>query len=258
MVTPSTVRLLRRMYDTKGSLLADGLRVCVREQVVGGPPTRIYDDAGTLVNKAGVTTLTNGGYVDCYVRPGFSFSLTAYNPNGTTAGYAHDVTPGDPYDIADIPALASAVTGGGSGGGTPGDGNITRSYTNNDTFSLLPGAPVFATGVGTMGGASGIQSRRACLGVVASTDTVYPGSSALVLVEGTQVLTTQQWDAVCGTLGGLIRGSKYYLDFTNPGKLKLSPDVNNPPSNLLYLVSIGYALSPTELKLEIQPAIRIS
>lgn len=58
----------------------------------------------------------------------------------------------------------------------------------------------------------------AVIGLVAAASVDHAASGA-VKVEGPITATTAQWDAVCGTSGGLTFGTTYYLHPTTPGRL---------------------------------------
>lgn len=153
-------------------------------------------------------------------------------------------------------AIPEAVdSGGGGGGGGSGDGNILRAYRNFDTVNLPRGSPVYSPSPGQMFGALGNLSGRNVIGLVAASSDVVPGAQDDVLVDGTLVASTAEWEVVTGMVGGLVRGRKYCLDLNVPGKLRLSV---TPTGTQQYLVNVGYAISATEFKLEVQPIIRIS
>lgn len=58
-------------------------------------------------------------------------------------------------------------------------------------------------------------------------------------------------DAIAGTTGGFTAGTVYFLSPTNPGQITASP----PATVGQYVVTIGVAISTTELKLMITPPI---
>jgi hypothetical protein len=75
-------------------------------------------------------------------------------------------------------------------------------------------------------------------------------NSFTVAVSGPIVLSTAQWDAVAGTSGGLIPGTKYYLSASIPGSISnIEPVVNqivlqavsNTTGFLLGFITIGAA-----------------
>jgi hypothetical protein len=74
-------------------------------------------------------------------------------------------------------------------------------------------------------------------------------SSGSIQSDGQITGTLAQWDAVTGQTGGLTPGATYYLDETNPGKLRVTPP------NTGSLVIIGDALSETTLDLNIEKPI---
>lgn len=253
---------LRRVVLDRNAVPIPNALVSIRGQV-DGVPARLYETATSTVpfNLYGTYHTDANGLVDVYVLAGQTLKIVAFSPNPSSMGRqpiagSYDLQADDPIDDSSLHPVVQESTGGGTGG--TGDGNITRSFLNVDSITLNPGAPIYSPSAGGMAGSCGLRLKKGVIGFVSSTDPVPPGGSGSVLVEGTVSLSTQQWDVVTGTLGGLVRGQKYFLDFTNPGFLKMTPDLSNLPSNFIYLVAVGYALSPLEMKLEIQPAVRVA
>lgn len=57
------------------------------------------------------------------------------------------------------------------------------------------------------------------------------------------VLTTEEWDAVAGTTGGLVEGDAYYLSAATAGHItSVAPSASGS-----FIVRVGIALSPTRL-----------
>jgi hypothetical protein len=72
-----------------------------------------------------------------------------------------------------------------------------------------------------------------------------------IISAGILVATTIQWDAVAGTTGGLVFGTRYFLDPATVGKMTATPPATTGQCNVL----IGIALSTTELELQIASPI---
>lgn len=166
-----------------------------------------------------------------------------------------DIVPNPTLFFGGVSAVPEAVENGGGGGGGSGDGNIIRVFRNFDTQSLPRGSPVYSPATGQMLGALGNTEGRLVVGLIAAESDVVVGETGDVLVDGTLVATTAEWDAITDMVGGLVRGRKYCLDLTAPGKLRLQVNAVGSPA---YLVVVGYALSATEFKLEVQPTIRLA
>lgn len=71
------------------------------------------------------------------------------------------------------------------------------------------------------------------------------GASGPIQNGGVITLTTAQWDAVAGTSGGLIFGTKYYLSDTTAGMLVATP----PSTGGHFQVPVGIANSTTDMLL---------
>jgi hypothetical protein len=80
---------------------------------------------------------------------------------------------------------------------------------------------------------------------------VTAGQPGSFLTSGILSATTAQWDAIKGASGGLVAGTTYYLSAATKGLLTATA----PGTVGQYVVEIGTALSTTELKVDIRPAI---
>lgn len=138
------------------------------------------------------------------------------------------------------------TTGGGPG---PGGSTLTTTFVNADAVPLVPGMPIANFGPGAIkrGNATSTALSR-ILGIV----TVGAGLAlpATVALRGLVTLTTAQWDAVSGQVGGLTAGALYFLDIV-AGKISAAAPIALGQS----VVLLGIATSPTDLDLDPQPAI---
>jgi hypothetical protein len=122
---------------------------------------------------------------------------------------------------------------------------------NGDAGIDAIGTPVYASAASTFASAQATTSAKArCIGLLAQ-DQVPPGQLGNVLSFGALVLTTQQWDAICGTSGGLAAGAFYYLSVAAPGQLTSVA----PTTPGQYVTLVGEAFSPTILNVNIAPPI---
>lgn len=67
---------------------------------------------------------------------------------------------------------------------------------------------------------------------------------------GIVTLTTDEWDTVAGTSGGLTRGLTYYVSQSTPGHL-----TSTPPTTGQHMHVVGLALSTTQLLLVPTPSL---
>jgi hypothetical protein len=131
--------------------------------------------------------------------------------------------------------------------------NDIPQLTNGNAGSLVIGTPVYASGANTVD-----KARANAVGTTNVVGLVYDASisaaaSGGVLMDGILSATTGQWDAVAGTTGGLTRDTYYYLSTSTAGLL-----TSTAPSSVgEFVVSVGIAISTTELKIEIQPRIKL-
>lgn len=90
-------------------------------------------------------------------------------------------------------------------------------------------------------------------GFVTNDPSIAAGGNAAIQGEGVLAATTAQWDAVTGTVGGLVKDSFYYLDAANAGKITATP----PSAVGQFVKELGIALSTTELKINIGQRIKL-
>lgn len=120
------------------------------------------------------------------------------------------------------------------------------SASNANTSSITLGQPVYVSAAGAVNLASAAAAAtRRVLGLVKDTS-IASAASGFIQTDGILSATTSQWDAVCGTTGGLVAGTTYYLS-TTAGQLT---DVA-PSGAGQFVVPVGIALSPTELEISI-------
>ncbi len=71
---------------------------------------------------------------------------------------------------------------------------------------------------------------------------------------GVMVLTTAEWDTICGTTGGLDEGVDYYQSDATAGKLTATA----PATATDTLQTVGYALSPTKMLLRLHGELPVA
>lgn len=122
------------------------------------------------------------------------------------------------------------------GSNVPSTGTTYSQLVNDEPTNVVICTPVYSDGPGTFKMALGDGSAKSKgIGVVIDV-AIKPGASGNVLRVGVVTATTAQWDAVCGTSGGLVYGTLYYLSTTVPGALTTSSASN---------VSVIFGLGPT-------------
>jgi hypothetical protein len=82
-------------------------------------------------------------------------------------------------------------------------------------------------------------------------DSITTAETGQIAVDGIISATTEQWDAVAGTTGGLVAGTKYFLSSTDAGKITSTA----PTTTSELVVLIGVAISTTELDLRLEDTI---
>lgn len=104
---------------------------------------------------------------------------------------------------------------------SPGNAaSILAPLLNADTIPLAICTPVYAPSPGAFARA---QGSNGCIGVVIDLS-IAMGAVGNIMFDGVVTAPlSQQWDAVCGTSGGLAVNQKYYLTSSAPGTLTTNP-----------------------------------
>jgi hypothetical protein len=129
-------------------------------------------------------------------------------------------------------------------------GDYTQSFdavqqTNNEVGSLLVGTPVYNDTDDTVKKArANSAATKDVIGLVFN-GTIAGGGVGGVLLSGPLKATAGQWDAAFGTSGGLTKGVRYFLSDATAG---IGTDTA-PSADGSYVVELGQAMSPTELRL---------
>ena len=131
--------------------------------------------------------------------------------------------------------------------------NDIPQLTNGNAGSIVIGTVVYASAANTVD-----KARANAVGTTNAIGLVYDASivaaaSGGVLMDGIMSATTGQWDVVAGTTGGLTRDTIYFLSSATAGLLTATA----PTAVGEFVVSVGIAISTTELKIEIQPRIKL-
>jgi len=162
---------------------------------------------------------------------------------------------GNPVPSTQLSAVDNITIGGdGSGqdplhtiGAAAGTLSGTLSLGSDPTAVALPGAPLRrALGVESVPLGLCTVTTTQCVGV--TPDGGVNGDDTTVQFVGVVTLTTEEWDAVAGTSGGLSGSTLYYVSQTSPGFLT---DV--APTTGQNSIQVGSALNATQLLLTISP-----
>lgn len=133
--------------------------------------------------------------------------------------------------------------------GPPGPAGFPPIVAETDD-SLVPGSPVYVKNNAHFGLAQGDafpQSRFAGF----SRTTTAPTFAAEVISGGPLELTTAEWDAITGQVGGLTPGIPYFLSTAVAGRI-----TTVPPSSL-FSVKVGKAVTPTTLDVDPRNPIKL-
>ncbi len=84
-------------------------------------------------------------------------------------------------------------------------------------------------------------------GLVIAAENIESGAIVTIQYDGIVTLTTAEWDAITGESGGLTVSATYYLSSTVPGDLTKTA----PSAPATYTTQVGFALTATELQLQI-------
>lgn len=126
-----------------------------------------------------------------------------------------------------------------------------KNQTNDEVSPIVIGTPVYNDA------ADGVKKAKADaigtskpIGLVYATS-ISASASGAIATDGIMTATTGQWDAICGTSGGLAFGTVYYLSAATAGLLTSTA----PSTTGQYVVEIGQATSTTDMKIQIKAPI---
>ena len=148
---------------------------------------------------------------------------------------------GLPQQLQSGDAISSAVTA-----------VTVRQVTNAEASAALTiGTPVYATAADAVKRAQANAKATSQLAGLCYDNSIAAAGVGNIVSAGILVATTAQWDAVAGTTGGLIFGTRYFLNPTTVGLLTSTVPTTTGQS----LTLVGIALSTTELELQIATPI---
>lgn len=121
--------------------------------------------------------------------------------------------------------------------------------TNGESVDeIIIGKAVYISGDGEVKIADNSASgTKTVLGI--AEENIAAASSGSIITNGIKALSTAEWDAITGDVGGLTAGSKYYLGTS--GGLTITA----PITTGTYVVLVGTAISTTEMKIEPEQSI---
>lgn len=127
-------------------------------------------------------------------------------------------------------------------GDTLGLVSETGQVSQTADATLIAGQAVYQSAADHVNKAKADAAATAdCLGL--ATAAIASGASGIVQYNGVVTLTTAQWDALCGTTGGLTFNTVYFLSPSTAGLLTATV----PTTVGQLLVEVGIAISTTEL-----------
>lgn len=133
----------------------------------------------------------------------------------------------------------------------PITGATEITLVNDNAGAIVIGTPVYMTAASHVDKAKAdAAGTSTVIGLVAKTSIATTASGA-VAVSGVLTATTTQWDAVAGTTGGLIFGTRYYLSAGTAGLLTATA----PTTAGQYVQRVGIAISTIDMRLDIGPRI---
>lgn len=135
-----------------------------------------------------------------------------------------------------------------------GSGDNVIQLRNDNDGSLIIGTPVYSdAAAGIDQGLANNSGKSTIIGLVSDVS-VASGAQGNVAVGGLIVASTAQWDAICGTTGGLTFNVPYYLHKSTPGRLTATAPTS-PGDIGKEVVQVITALSETEARIAITTPI---
>lgn len=205
------------------------------------------DSAGTrsILSSSYPIVLDVDGKASVWVPVNKFYRIRVYNASETLVLYEEDfVGPAYTKPLTDVAAPAPAPSGGAA----------VLTLNNVTGLSVARLRPVRWSSSTAFELAAGTFTDKAMVGL--TQEPIAAGSDGLVQVDGVIHGSTGEWQLITGEIGGLVPDSSYFLSFTSTGTLVRTVDIDLAPAGS-YLVAAGYALTPTDFKIEIEPPIRL-
>lgn len=125
--------------------------------------------------------------------------------------------------------------------------------TNGNAGTVPIGTPVYSSANDTVDKAKAdAVGTTNCIGLVADTS-IAAAAVGGIQMDGILAATTGQWDTVAGTTGGLTKDVIYYLSAATAGLITSTA----PSSAGQFVVSLGIAISTTEMRINIKSRIKL-
>jgi len=202
--------------------------------------------SGNVLTTGTVNATTAQWDATCGTSGGLAFGVTYY----LSATVVGTLTTSNASGVAVVSGISSTqariVIGGGSSGG---GASATFPLVNSSGSLLSAGTPVYGSANGSFAAAVATSLATATVVGVLTADCAN-GATGAVQASNVVTLTTAQWDARTGAVGGLVFGQAYWLD-VSAGRLTTTP----PTVAGQFVVPLASALSTTQLRLSIQPPI---
>lgn len=207
-----------------------------------------------VIQLGGYITLTTAEWdAICGTSGGLSFNVPYYL-SSSTAGRLTATPPSTTGDTIQQVIVAMSTTTAKISIGIPeviGSGANLIRLTNNNAGTMIIGSPVYANAAAGMDlGIANGTSKSTIIGLVADA-TIASAATGNVAVAGVLSATTAEWDAVAGTVGGLVFNTPYYLSPSTAGRLTATA----PTTPGQEVVQVIVALSTTKARIAIQPPV---
>ena len=125
------------------------------------------------------------------------------------------------------------------------------NMTNGNAGAIVIGTPVYVDDANSVDKAQAdATGTKDVFGLVSDTS-IAASETGAIITDGFLTATTEQWDAVAGTTGGLAAGTKYYLDPDTAGKITSTA----PTTVGDFVCPVGTAISTVAIKIDIEETV---
>jgi len=129
---------------------------------------------------------------------------------------------------------------------------VIFEFSNNSGNTLNTCMAVYCGGADQANAAlADAESTSKVIGL--ATEEIADSATGSIQTSGILTATTGEWDIVTGGSGGLTAGSTYFLDASTDGHITDTA----PTGSGNYVTRLGVALSTTDLKINIEPPIKL-
>ncbi len=230
--------------DTSG-IPYSGAKLYIYISDTNTPIPTFGDREGKLVYNSYPVTLDYSGKANVWVSPEYTYRIVLRDPLDRIVLFKADGITGGDVQQTSISVVPLPVPGGAAV-------ENFISLPNGDTTTIPKGSPVYSDGFVVRKAIANSPNVKRVVGLAA--ETILPSSIGVIQVDGILEMSNIEWQIASNEVGG-IANSNYWISAVQIGRLTSFPVTQS--STEVWSLKIGYGVSPTKFKIEIQPSVKL-